>query len=534
MDKKPIRHLHFKLIKKNITRIENALQDAKALDTYDIKPGFGFRGKVFVAPPNQGQPKWVEFMQGGTKESIKKITNRSNAAIMLVKHKKRIFAVTFGHGRFLLKDDVAVPDFGIKTALNALQHDSIRSVDSFTFEEQTIQHRAQASKASGMEVFGLDVSKDILRAVTGKTRVDVPFESVSGKENTVALSVRAEFEDLKWICEQLLEIYGKTNYKEHFAWVDNVKRVLSNDLIEILNNKVVDDIKKKKSKCHLAPPEPIDWDRYYFYGFTRGRKELESDMLIESYKATLTTKDITIDQIKYDKVFAYSEEKDKVEYEWPVHKCIVFEATHENNTYVLTNGEWFEVEKKFARRIKKRVKEIPTPRLSLPKIEKRKGEDKLETEGTYNERVAKLRSDLILLDKKLVKCEYANTSVEICDLFSKKREFLHVKHRSGGSSAFSHLFAQGRVSAEALMADIGYRQEIRKKLNPKGPEWTKLIPKSKPRATSYNIIYVFLGISSVGLAEGLPFFSQLTLMRTYDDLIARGFSVSLMGIEIKS
>jgi uncharacterized protein (TIGR04141 family) len=534
MDKKPIIHLRFRLIKESINRIDQILIDKTALDKYEIRSGFGITGAVYVAHPKKGDPDWFDFVQSGTKNKIKKLTNRSNKAILLIKLKKRIFAVTFGHGRELLQDYVVISDFGIKTALNSLQHDSIRSVDTYTFEEQTVHKRAQASKVSSLEIFGLDVSKDILRAVTGKTRADIPFESVYGKEDVLAISVRAEFSDLKWVCDNLLSIYSKNIYKKHFSWVDKVKRVPSKDKIEELNNILIDELKKKKPKCHLSPPEPINWEKYYYFGFTRGRNILQSDMNIADYQNTLADKEISVELLKHDKAYAYYDRNATFEYSWSIFKCIVFEAIKNDCSYVLTNGEWYEIDKNFSRRIKTRVNEIPIAGITLPAIQRR-DDEKLETEGDYNLRASRGNAHFVLLDKKLVNCDTSTTPVEICDIFSDNKEFIHVKHRSGGSSAFSHLFAQGRVSAELLMSDQGYRKEIRNKLRPSGATWAKLIPINRPRRASiYSIIYAFLGTRSDGLASGLPFFSQLTLMRTYEDLISRGFNVFIYGIEIES
>lgn len=530
MNKKPIRHLHFKLLKENVVEFEHALEDSNALESYVIKDGFGFEGALFVARPKQGKPQWFEFIQSGTKEKIDKLTNKSNSAILLIKHKKRIFALPFGHGRHLLNDSATVNDFGIKAALNALQHDSIRSVDTFSFEEQTVQKRTQASKVSGLEVFGLDVSRDILRSVTGKTREDIPFENVSGKEDTIALSVQAEFKDLKWICDKLLDIYDMTYYKKHFSWVDNVKRVTTQDIIDNLDKKLVDELNLSNPNLHLAPPEPIEWDKFYYYSFTRAKHNFSSDIDISVYKETLSAKELSTDVLKHDKIYAYSDDKVTIEYNWPAYKCIVFETSIAGHTYVLSNGEWFEIEKSFSNRIKSRMTQIPISTISLPKVN-RIDDETLEHEGDYNERVARKDKNIFLFDKKCVKCENASTPIEVCDLFTKDRHFIHVKHRSGGSSAFSHLFSQGRVSAEALMADKTYRQEIRNKLKPKGTEWVNVVPLQRPRPSLYSIVFAFLGTPSSNLAKGLPFFSQLTLMRIYDDLTSRQFKVEILGID---
>ncbi|SUI42944.1 sporadically distributed protein [Shewanella baltica] len=83
--------------------------------------------------------------------------------------------ITFGYGRHLLDMECFVTDFGIKTALNTLNHATLRSVDVITLDEQGVQKKAQASRSTSVEVFGIDISKDLLRGVTGSPKNGVDF-----------------------------------------------------------------------------------------------------------------------------------------------------------------------------------------------------------------------------------------------------------------------------------------------------------------------------------------------------------------------
>ena len=56
--------------------------------------------------------------------------------------------ITFGYGRHLLDMECFVTDFGIKTALNTLNHATLRSVDVITLDEQGVQKKAQASRSN--------------------------------------------------------------------------------------------------------------------------------------------------------------------------------------------------------------------------------------------------------------------------------------------------------------------------------------------------------------------------------------------------
>lgn len=162
----PLQKLHVRLLKSSVRRIDAVLENAESLSVYNLKPRLGFDGRLYVARPNQGPPDWLRFVETGIEDELREVTNRSNAAVLVIRRNRRIFAFTFGHGWHLLKEEVLEPDFGLKAALNGVRHDSLRSLDSFSVEEQTVHKRSQASRASELQAFGIDVSRDILRAVT--------------------------------------------------------------------------------------------------------------------------------------------------------------------------------------------------------------------------------------------------------------------------------------------------------------------------------------------------------------------------------
>jgi len=51
---------------------------------------------------------------------------------------------------------------------------------------------------------------------------------------------------------------------------------------------------------------------------------------------------------------------------WSVYRCIVFETECQDRFYVLTCGEWYEVEKGFVERVNSRVKSLASTALRLP------------------------------------------------------------------------------------------------------------------------------------------------------------------------
>ncbi len=304
-EKLPIQKLRVRLLKKSVKKMDNAFEDVDGYKKYDIKENLGFTGRLYVAPPSKSPPKWLSFVQTGVEEEFPKITNCTNAAVLLLRVEGNLLAFAFGHGRHMLKSDVAVPDFGIKTALNSLQADSLKSIDSFTLEQQTIHKRSQASRASGIEVFGMDVSRDVLRAVTGTPRTDVSFESVSGCESTLAVSVRTNFKGLSKASLEMLTIYRKKRYRENFSWVDNVSRVNDPEKTEQLDSKLVTELKKASPSAYLAPPEPIDWERIDGFSYTHRLKPIEPYIEMAHYLEVSDARSIDLDELKKHKVNVY-------------------------------------------------------------------------------------------------------------------------------------------------------------------------------------------------------------------------------------
>ncbi len=91
----------------------------------------------------------------------------------MIKASEATMAITFGYGRHLLDMGCFVTDFGIKTALNTLNHDTLRSIDVVTLDEQGVQKKSQASRSTSVDVFGIDISKDLLRGVTGSPKENI-------------------------------------------------------------------------------------------------------------------------------------------------------------------------------------------------------------------------------------------------------------------------------------------------------------------------------------------------------------------------
>lgn len=528
-NEKPLQKFHIKLVKSTVNRFDEVLEKGLKVSEYDIKAGWGFSGKLYVSPPKQTPPTWLTFVQSGIKKPLKEIANSTNAAVLVVRRKGRMFAFTFGHGRNLLRLSALVPDFGLKTALNCLQHNSLRSLDSFAIEGQTVHTRTQASRAGGIELFGINIGKDILRAVTGTPRKNVPLVGISGTEFTLVVSTRTDFPGLGKLCDDLLGFYQKHTYKDHFSWVDNVRKVKDPTILDKLHETLIEELKLgSKGIVIFSPPEPVDWGDIRCFDYTHNRNINDLEPQIDNYLKKKEVAELTEDDVKKDKVFVYCGGDAEPTFSWSVYSCLSFETVISGKNYLLTSGDWFEIDRGFAKSVDRTLASIPVAKTKLPKLIVDKN-GKFESEGIYNARAAQADPSMALLDKKFAKCRSTSSPIEPCDLFTRNNEFIHIKHKKGGSSDLSHLFAQGRISAEALINDEDFRREVRGHLSEK-PSLQKAIPLLKPVSGNFIVVFAILGANDSQPAKDLPFFSKLNLARTYDALTSLGFNVAILGV----
>lgn len=146
---------------------------------------------------------------------------------------------------------------------------------------------------------------------------------------------------------------------------------------------------------------------------------------------------------------------------------------------------------------------------------------------------------LLLMDKKTVRMPGATSSVEICDLLSANRQFLHVK-RKLGSSQLSHLFSQGAVSTELMVSSPDFRRVSLERIEEVSQDMGlgeeifrpfEVDAVSAPQIeTGYVIVAKWNGRMP---SEALPFFSQLNLRRFTEDIRRMGARVTLTPVEVE-
>lgn len=467
---------------------------------------------LFILKTSPQPPRWADFFSDHLDPSELGSVSTASAAL-LARATNSWFAVTFGQGRHLIRPETIVEDFGLRVTLNAVGRGTLRSIDKETFDAIANHSRQQASREAEAGEFGLDVERDLLRAVTGSPRNPALAQRLSGMD-ALAITTNKELGDLTRLLSKLFRVFCEDTYRANFPWVDNIRSVkdlgLLNDLDALLLARVA---RGDLDTTWLAPPEVLDWAAVRVFSYSDSRNprvftDIHWRTLLRNHRGNLSR-----ETLKRKRVFCYGEDGVIIR-DWPLYNCIYAEAELEEKSFILSNGRWYRIAGGFEEDVNEWFAEFPKAESTLPIYNH-------DSEGLYNEDVAATSSGhFALLDKKLVH------NVEFCDLLGIDGEIIHVK-RYSGSRELSHLFMQGLVSGQLLREDPRFREALKEKVP--GRHWRECRldeGDAAGRRITFAVIYRSRG------EFVLPFFSRITLRQTARRLTSYGYSPSLSRIRM--
>jgi uncharacterized protein (TIGR04141 family) len=518
------RHLTVFLLKPDVRRDNDAIRREPGLACHPIRTGSRVQGAFYVRASNAKPPRWLDFVEPHIMGLTETLETASASGVLLVRQGDRRFAFTFGPaGRHYLRQETIESDFGLKVTLNSVDPNHLRSIDVQTVQELTVHSRHQVSRASAFDTFGLDVTRDLLRAVTGEPRDRALGDRLTGAD-ALAVIGKVEFSDLPVKCAAFKTAYEQTTYRENFSFVDELRIVREQPTLAFLNEAVAGKLRERNiGQMHLAPAEPIEWDEVAAFRFSSNTENELSDMDLEAYLATVDG-ELNWARLKCDRVEVRRGDQDTFFAKWSVASCLVAEVEWDGVQYVLSGGKWFKVARELAERVASQLDQIPLAGCVLPGARPRDGEDR------YNERVGDERGDLVVMHRQIIPCAERGARFELCDFFTCNRELIHVKPLTK-SATLSHLFAQGIISAEALRWDRQFRATARQKMVELGkPNLANLIPEDVLNPTEYEVVYAIIARQGMDVRRGLPFFSRLHLTKAAETLRRDGYRVAVKHI----
>ena len=245
------------LVKDGLTH-GDALRGADGLSSYTVAGLSAGKPSLFVRATAPHPPKWLGYLKPHVPGDLPDLYAASAAALLFVQGADRLFAFTFGQGRHLLDPGAIESDFGLKVVLNTV---STRSVEECRLKPSTttMHTRRDVSRDSSLSAFGLDVSRDLVRAVTGRPQ-DAAFGPRLTGADALGLHTRAAVPELPALAERLLAAYQAEDYKQYSDFIDFLRPERSPGRVQALEEKLTAALNSKQlADIHLAAPEPLDW-----------------------------------------------------------------------------------------------------------------------------------------------------------------------------------------------------------------------------------------------------------------------------------
>ncbi len=544
MPKIPTVGLSLRLLRKGVAA-DKALKEDHGLEEVPSTSGTLFVGQSPSMPPS-----WAKFLSYYTVDGLAMLRTQSCSAVLLLEvgkgQKKRLFALCFGQGHHALDDDTIQHGFGLRVVLNSVSRSQLRTLDSASLDTTVMQRRVQASRDSDLSAFDLDANRNLLRLASGTPKSGEFAKALAGKD---ALHLRAAVspDKLAEHCEKALKLYGATDYKTDFAFIDHVEPVGERLLTQELDAIAFGELKAmvvaaNSSDLHLAIPDILSPDAgleigYFGTGLTPGQKQAYGELAIDDYVAELQKGDF--DQIADMAALRGSHEIRVIAdgegdraHKRKLYTCFVHEVTLRDDVYVLFDGQWFRISRDYHKEIDDAYHALLKPAFRAKTVAR-------------NERalIAELEAeaDLISMDQTKVSPKgAARASLEPCDFLSRAKQLIHLK--DGHSSApLSHLWNQGLVSAEAFVSDDTFRKGFRTAAQKREKKFGKqgfagLLPdgRSKLVPGDYTIVFGVMRHPYAASGQiGLPFFSKVALRAVAERISLMGFPVELHLIEKK-
>ena len=377
-----IESLAILLAKEGLGLPEDTIKSPSDLRRFSLNDAEGPLGTLYVERRNASAPRWADFFAPQIHRTSLGFVC-SSSAVFHVPVDERTLLLTFGQGRHLLNPGCWEEKFGIRTALNSIGVEHLRSIDKHTLNTYGMHSRVQVSREAPPSEFDIDFERDLVRAITGTPSDHNIAERLSGF-NSLKMSKRTNLYTLKADLSLLLLQFAKETYKEKFPWIDHVSEVKNASLRDKLDALLIDSIKMGKSDiCWLAIPEPIDWSdisgfRFRGHGPRPNHQDVRLPDFIKDNNVDLTQLDIEF--LKKRDVSAVTDEG-HFRHTWPIYKCLYCEVEESGETYLLTAGRWYQVATGFVQKVNESFKNVDRVR-AQPAGVRRRHRRRLQSKGS--------------------------------------------------------------------------------------------------------------------------------------------------------
>ena len=133
MAKSKVIKLSAYLLKEDYALGDPLFTDEK-MSEHDIDLPNSGAGKMYISQATPHAPGWAWFLLPLGDEVVGKLRVATASAVVVIKAGGRFFAVCFGHGYASINSRHVETRFGLRTCLNAVDPETIRTLDKRTFD----------------------------------------------------------------------------------------------------------------------------------------------------------------------------------------------------------------------------------------------------------------------------------------------------------------------------------------------------------------------------------------------------------------
>ena len=483
--------------------LEKALVNADALELVSEATAIP-SGSVLYLTKNEVRDPWWKGYLGLTR----KLQQSYPGGVLFIPVGKRWFAATFCQSYHHLSASSYEYDFGIRTTLNAVDRNSLRSTDAVN-PETAKRERIQAPRESDFSFFSFDGDSNVvLKRISGKVQEQYQdlFTNVTGCDS-IRITTKKTASELVQFCQNLLGLYKKTEAEKNFPEVFNIRPEKNQEILDKLDEVLLMAIKQKDDSLVLSYPDMVDYQNIAQIKF--GSLPSADLFTMESFWELLPEsklKSLTIAHIKnYYNVVVLNQDGNSLKKTSPsLYKCLIFECHHDGRLYHFCEGKWYSVNENFLGNLRASLNKYFCLETMLPA-------NICSSEAEYNKKVIELHDKTVLFDRE----DYypkGHTPIELCDLCQlgddNSVSLIHVKV-GVHSCRLSHLFSQGYVGSRELLSDSGAFAHFKKIIDSsalKQEDKDKIISKVKDRK-NLKVVYAIITKKAKELkSDALPLF----------------------------
>lgn len=526
-----------------------------------------YGGKFYWNLTQSENPSFVKDFFNNSLTNWENIKSTYYQAVFIKRHTNskgntKTFAITFGGGHLLLRREKIDKNFGLMIALNSIDPDKINVLDFTSMKTASIISRMQSYIVSDTSAFGIDPYDDLLHYINGVSTIKKLGARIGG-QTSLKLSHKYNVENIDILYEELINLIDSKNYQKHFSWIDHFQYIKDETKISQIDSLLITKLNDRNlDNLGFGLPEIFNWDVNGSFKITNIKhtfteiniNEILPEIKVYNPKTKKFEDKITeIEQLKNLEIrFIPDSGEEENSKKWNFYECIYSEIVDPitKELFILKNGYWIKIGIDFLKEInlfydkiesnKSIKKELDSCSYKIVKTKKEKEEKKVEKkphqnhENKFNKELSQKLHNAILLDAKNILYGGGRSKIEICDVMTSDKKFIHVKVYSGSSAPLSHLFNQGFNSGKLLVSDLEFIKEANAKIKEvcgttkDSKEYTIT---QKLDARKSEIIFCILSNQKQDKPE-LPFFSKMTLRNIYNDLTAYGYTVTIINHNI--